>query len=158
MISSIYNSGKNDPMEIQKSLLSVQRRIEYVHFRPRKGTSKAAHICSMKSPPNQRKLPRKANDCKQVVVSAKRSFRRYFAWLTVIRVNECDYQLFARIFSPNVVSSSHIDSKKVALFCKHHFCSENSKKPLKFKGFSLSCFFVASWWLPLLDLNQWHPD
>ena len=82
----VCNSGKNDPMENQESLLSVQRKIEYIRFRHRKGISKAAHICSKKSPPNQRKLPWKADDCKQVVVSAKRSFRRYFAWLTVIRV------------------------------------------------------------------------
>ena len=62
----------------------------------------------------------------------------------LINSHSVDQERFPRIFGLNVVSSSHIGSKKVALFCKHHFCSENSKKPLKFKGFSLSCFFVAS--------------
>ena len=89
----VCNGGKNDPMENPESLLSVQRKIEYIHFRRRKGISKVAHICSMKSPPNQRKLHRKADDCKPLtalrsafVASAGWSFRRYFAWLTVIRV------------------------------------------------------------------------
>ena len=118
----VYNSGKNDPMKNQESLLSVQRKIEYIHFRHRKGTSKAAHICSMKPPPNQRKLPWKADDCKQVVVSARWSFRRYFAWLTVIRVNECDYQLFARIFGLKVAGSSLWCRYFTAIKMKDIFC------------------------------------
>ena len=94
----VCNGGKNDTWKSQESILSVQRRLEYIHFRHRKGISKAAHICSKKSPPNQRSSPLQADDCKRRVVSAKWSFRRFPAWLTVIRVNECDYQLFARIF------------------------------------------------------------
>ena len=72
MMSLCGNTDKTNPFFFERNFLDTvsklfcflfiiqERMIQWKTknlFYPFKGTSKATHICSMKSPPNQRKLP-----------------------------------------------------------------------------------------------------
>ena len=72
MLSLCGNTDKAHPFFFERNFLDTvsilfcflfvaeERMIQWKTknlFYPFKGTSKAAHICSMKPPPNQRKLP-----------------------------------------------------------------------------------------------------